>query len=45
MGVRNVVNLWIINFYFFLKEFELGIRIIIIIIKFILVFFCEIFKR
>lgn len=44
MGVRNVVNLWIINFYIFLKEFELGIRIIIII-KFILVFFCVIFKR
>lgn len=31
MGVRNVVNSWIINFYFSLKEFELGIRIIIII--------------
>lgn len=45
MGVRYVVNLWIINFYIFLKEFELGIRIMIIIIKFILVFFCEIFKR
>lgn len=44
MGVRYVVNLWIINFYIFLKEFELGIRIIIII-KFILVFFCVIFKR
>lgn len=39
MGVRNVVNLWIINFYIFLIEFELGIRIIIIK-KFILVFFC-----
>lgn len=44
MGVRYVVNLWIINIYIFLIEFELGIRIIIII-KFILVFFCVIFKR
>lgn len=44
MGVRYVVNLWIINFYIFLKEFELGIRIIIII-KCILVFFGVIFKR